>query len=398
MDDFNPTGWGYQEGKRAEELHVATLQKMATEDQAEQLKIKATEQSLQENDAFITAIKNGSLGNAGQPQQGAPGQPAQPGPDAPAILNSMGMTALSVGLVDKGSKLLSAASTMETQQSLIDRRQARTRYDNANTLANLYATVHDQQSWDLANQHYQLMTGQTAPDAANPYNPQDVEMAKASALSQKDKAAMDLAAAREKLVVSQAQTEEKRRTLIAAQTRVNQDRADALEHNGGKPVPQTFVTATANAISNAIDTEDLTSGQLKNIATPFAERVQSLVNSSQMTLSQATAKVVGDAVKNGELAGYDVKKNLQPGASRDRPFDLPLDKTGKIDASKMKPNKYYKGPEPGSAILVTPAGKYLLLKPDEEGVDSGGDNGSPDGEGDNSDEEGSGDEDTGAEQ
>jgi hypothetical protein len=347
--------WGFQSGKAAGELHTATLRKMATEDKAGQLDIRKAQTELEQNEAFVQAMKDGKVGGVG----GTAGSPA----DASATLENLGMLALGTGNIDKGEKLLTASSTVANQQSLAARREAKTAHENLSTLANLYGGVTDETSWNRANAQYQMSTGQASPFAGQPYSEALVQQARSATITAKDRAAIAVSGMRQKLLDEQVKTEANRRALIIAQEKNTEARTTAIGKAGGTPVPTQYVTAVTNKLKDIF--EDTGERNLSAAALPLAEQVFSRVRDEGLSMSEAVNAVVEQAQTTGELGGLTPMGEFSPGTHRDMPRAFPLDKKGAIDVTKLKKNQYYDAGN-GAVIWYNPQGKLIRFEADEE--------------------------------
>ena len=356
--------WGWDAGVQQRNFDDAALRQAGLDARAAELKLKADETELKQNEAFRQAISDGSLEGRVLDEE-----------DIPSALDFAGSAALQSGLVEKGKELVSAASTIRNQQSLQARRQAKTELEHLQTLANLYEPVTSQQEWDQANAQFQLITGEASPFANQPYTPEMLEGIRAATLSAKDRASMGLADTRRGLLESQIIESEKKQKLLDAQIDNTQTRTKNLEKAGVKPVPGTYTTAVKNKLLDEFEDIGIMPGQAAAAALPLAEQAYQLVQEDGLTLSQAVNRVVQEAIDSGELGGWTPMEAYKPGDRRDNPAPMPLTKAGVIDTSKLAKNKYYApsptmiaklGLSPGSVILYTKAGKYLAVSPEDE--------------------------------
>lgn len=350
--------FGFQAGRRMADLDNAALRKAALDERAAELDIKKAEVQLAQNEAFAEAMNDPRLFSEVADER-----------DVPDVLSRIGDVALRTGNIEKGKELLAAASTIANQHSLMKRREAKSAYENLQTLSNLYAGVTNAREWDQANAMYSVVTGQESPFAGQPYSRPLLEQAIAATTSQKDQAAVALSAARRELVDAQIKETELNQRRIDAQTEYTRQRTENLRKVGGKPVPSTYITAVTNRLKNEFaDIGEGDSGRVRDQALPLAEEVYGLVMSDGLSLSQAVNQVVNRAIEEGEIGGWPVRQHRRPGSRRDNPAPLPVTKDGTVDTSQMKPNHYYVIPatdvSESIVILRTRAGKNIRITPD----------------------------------
>jgi len=356
--------WGFTSGARQRRVDDAALLQAGLDARATELKIKSGEIELAQNEAFLNALKGGELEGKVLEES-----------DIPSALDFAGSAAMQVGQVEKAKDLVTAASTIRNQQSLQARRQAKTELEHLQTLSNLYEPVTSQAEWDKANATFQLVTGEASPFAGQPYSPEMLEQVRSATLSAKDRASMGLADTRRALVESQIEESARKQKLLDAQIDNTRTRTKNLEKAGVKPVPSTYTTAVKNKLREQFEDIGDMPGQVDAIALPMAEQAYSLVQNEGLSLSQAVAQVVQEAVDGGELGGWTPMSSFGLGSHRDKPAPMPMLKEGGIDTGKLKKNKYYAptpvmaaklGLSPGSVILYTKAGKYLAVSPEDE--------------------------------
>lgn len=347
--------FGFQGGRRMALLDRANLRKIDADVRQTEQEIKAGETALAANEAFLNAVRGGDL-------QGKVTDAA----DLPGALSELGQLALATGNFDKGRELITAGSTVANQQSLMARRDAKTNFENLQTLSNLYSTVKDERGWQQANAQFELLTGHQSPYAGMQFSPMLLEQARAATVTEKDRAAAGLAQTRRDLVESQIATDEQRRELLTAQEEYTRERTANLNKVGGKPVPSQYVTAVANKLKDEFsDIGYLDSARINSMALPYAEQAWQKVRDEGYTLSQAVTEIVSDAVESGEFGGWTPMSAFRPGEHRDRPMPVPM-KSGKLDTAALKPNKYYIIPGTGQVFLRTKDGKNLVIDPLED--------------------------------
>ncbi len=347
--------FGFQAGRRMADIDSAALRKAALDERAAELEIKKGETELAQNEAFLDAIAGGELQARATSEE-----------DVPDVLEQLGMIGLKTGNLEKGKELLTASSTIANQRSLMARREAKTLYENLSTLSNLYSEVESPKDWQMANEQFQLLTGQPSPYAGVPYSRELVEQARTATTTEKDRAAIALAETRRTLVEEQTREAQRRQELILAQEEYTRERTKNLEKAGVKPVPAAYLNAVKNKLQDEFDDINTSPGQLGNIALPLAEQVYEKVRTEGLSMSQAVDAVVQEAIDNGDLGGWTPMTAFRAGDHRDRPLEVPRAKDGKVDATKLKKNKYYIIPGTGQVVLYTNAGKFLAIDPAEE--------------------------------
>lgn len=351
--------FGYQAGRRMADMDNAALRKAALDERAAELDIKKAETELSQNEAFLQAIQGGKVEGMVAGEE-----------DIPDALTRLGEIALSTGNIQKGKELLTAGSTIANQQSMAERRQALTNFQNLEVLSNLYGTVGDEVTWDRANAQFELITGQPSPYAGVPYSRALVEQARAATVTQKDQAALDLSAIRQREVEQRISQSEAQERLIEAQERYTEERTKNLEKTGAKPVEGTYVTAVTNELRNQFaDIGYLDAGRIRAIALPYAEQVREMVKTDGLDMSEAVLKVLEEANERGELGGWTPMTAFTAGEHRARPLEMPVTKNG-IDRTKLKDNKYYQIPGSAQVYLYSAAKKdFIEIQPDMEEED-----------------------------
>jgi len=344
--------FGFAAGIQQADRDNAFMRKSALDERAAELDIKKAETELEQNEAFLHAISSGKVGQTGDDA------------DIPDTLSNLGQIALKTGNIDKGKELITAGSTIRNQQSLMNRREAKTQLEHLNTFSNMLAGVEDQAGWDRANAQYQMLFGEPSPYAQLKYTPGMARVVQNAVTSAKDKTAVAVGEARRKLIEAQEETERKRRLLVEEQTKVSKQRAANLEKVGTKPVPSNYISAVTDRLKDEF--ENAGDRDLRAMALPLAEQAYSLVMTDGLPLSQAVERVVADAQETGELGGLTPISSFSAGTHRDKPLPIPTDKAGKIDPKKMKVNHYYQVPGTGQTVLYTKSGKFLVIEPDEE--------------------------------
>lgn len=347
--------FGFQAGRRMADLDNAALRRSALDERAAEIEIKKGETQLAQNEAFLEAIASGQVEGQATSEE-----------DIPDVLTRLGVLGLQTGNLEKGKELVTAGSTIANQRSLMARREAKSNYENLQTLSNLYRGVENAQDWQMANQQFQLMTGEPSPYAQVPYSRELVEQARAATTSERDQAAVALAESRRSMIDVQMETEERRQDLLKVQEEYTRERTKNLAKTGAKPVPAAYITAVKNKLQDMYDDINTVPGQLGAISLPLAEQVFAKVQEEGLSMSQAVNAVVQEAADAGELGGWTPMTAFRPGDHRDRPIEVPRGKDGKVDAAKLKKNKYYIVPGTGQVLLYTNAGKFLAVDPAEE--------------------------------
>lgn len=283
-----------------------------------------------------------TLQNQQKMQQMMQGQQLSSNPeDITSNLDNMAQIAFKSGNFEQGKQYATAASTIRKNASDIESKQSTMKSKNVTMFANLLQGVHDQNSWQQANALYQIESGEASPFAKLPYNPQLVSQLQTKLVSAKDQSVIDLNKARTKAEEAAAADSRARVPLIKAQTQITKDRDAALGKVGVKPPTAAAITAITDQILQDYDVDSTDANQkadLRILARPIAERAADLQKTSNITASQAATRAYQEAKAGGTFKGFGINKG--DAGSAKRPIEVPMDGT-KIDAKKLKENKYY---------------------------------------------------------
>lgn len=294
----------------------------------------------------------------------------------PGMLDKLADVAFQSGLFEQGKQYATSASTIRKNTVDIDLKQATIKQKSLTLYSDLLSGVHDQQSWQQANQMFTMQTGEQLPFAKMPYNPKMVAMLQSQMISAKDKTTMDLNQARTKAEEASTKEREARVPLIRAQTKLNEDRDALLKKTGGKPPTSGEISAITDQIQKDYP-DALSKEEMRVLARPLAERARELATTLNLTPSQAATRAYQEAKASKQFAGLETAK--PPSGSQKKPLTMPMD-SGKIDTKKLKENKFYTGPggKPylwtGAAFVPAGTGEGEVSEQDADNSDDDDDN------------------------
>lgn len=333
-----PTGISQAEAdNRAQELHQLAMGEG-------QVKLEQAQMTLASQKQMMELMKGLNSGTQ------APGGPAGPNSPQDAMSNIAGdksdhladsmdlmaNLAMQSGNPAQAKDFAVAGSTMRHNSATIQKDKTSQMISELNLVSSLMANVHDDASWKQANSMYEMQTGKPTPYAKMPYNPQVVDELRQGVASAKDRALTAAAQAREKASEAEEKDRLARIPLIKAQTDLVNERTTALRKAGAiAKVPK---AGDVKVITDLMVKDFGGSGTIEDYrvtARPVAERMMDIMKSQNLPQSQAAMKAYQEAKDAGDFGG--IRPRVQLGGSKDKPLDLPGDKT------KLKTNMYYKG-------------------------------------------------------
>lgn len=253
-----------------------------------------------------------------------------------ANLDKMAGIAMQSGLFDKAKDYAQAGSTLRKNSADVEEHQRKKLITDLNLYGSLLDGVQDQEGWERANAMFEVQTGHKSEFSQIPYSPWVVERLQQGVMSAKDRALRNASVAREDASRASADERRKRLDLIAAQTRVTNARAAALEKAGSKPmVPKAgqvkqITDLMANEFGATMAPEDM-----RVLARPVADRMVEIIRSDNVTETEAAARAYKEAKDRGDFAGANLRKATS--GTRKNPLEIP------DDQKALRINKVYKG-------------------------------------------------------
>jgi hypothetical protein len=260
----------------------------------------------------------------------------------PNALDQMSMMYVQSGLPAQAVDTANKAATLRSNQSAIEHRQLQDAIKHLTIAADLTQDVHDQASWEKANQQYELITGDKSPlkdknGKLLDYSPELMDNLQNSIQTAKDKALTAAAQARARASEAEIKERQARIPLLEAQKNATEARDANLRKTGAKgPKPESL-----QAITDLI-TKDYAGAYLPEdarvIARPIAERATELIQTQGLSSSAAASRAYQEAKTRGDFGGA---RPRTPGSGTfNKPIPLPSE-GGKIDKTKVRPNLWY---------------------------------------------------------
>jgi hypothetical protein len=251
--------------------------------------------------------------------QSAQGKPGATGSSADNPVEGITNTLFSLanidiqsGLPEQGLDAIKSASSLQANHAKITHDTTMDQIRRFGFLSNSLTEVNDQTSWDQAKMIFQSnFPGQLDPRIANmPYSPQLIKQLSAGTQTALSKANESLSKARADEVKTNEKLQAARIPLASAQTRLDNDRADAIEKNGGAnslPKP-----AQVSSVKDLITSKypDITKGDLDTNALHVAREAKRLIDDQGVDPETAYRRAFLKADEGGRFAG------LRPGRTR----------------------------------------------------------------------------------
>lgn len=278
-----------------------------------------------------------------QAETSAPqGNLATPNTDALADqMDGLAQIYMKSGLPEKAREYATAGVTLRKNTAEIADKQVDVEIKRANAAASIFANVKDQQTWEQANNVFELQMGIPSKYKSLPYDPNLVNQIQQGIQSIKDRALTDAAEARKKASLANAAEDATRIDLLRAQIENTQARTDALRKNGaGTTVdPKAGDVKIITDMMNSEFGASLIPEEARVRSRPIAERMLQIVKEQNVTKTQAAQIAYEEAKQAGDLAG--LRQRPPRAGSQDKPLEIPRLKTGEVDRSKMVDNRWY---------------------------------------------------------
>ena len=206
------------------------------------------------------------------------------------------------GKLNEASESYERASSIRKNSAEISKNQAEQNMKDIGTLASILedgkaqiaAGADPQKVWQEGNLKYMAVTGRESSVAHMPYSPELLDAVERGAQTMQQRAATQAEQARTKAEVAAAADAKARAPLIAAQTRVAQERADNLAKAGTVP-NKAMLDAAKHYINENFNVDP---DNLDIYAGPVAEDAERLMRQNHMAQSEAVAT----AYRNAERA------------------------------------------------------------------------------------------------
>lgn len=266
-------------------------------------------------------------------------------------MNALAEMALKSGLPEEARQYAETGANLRRTTSQIDNALFTQKMKHLTLLSNLMGGVTDERSWNRANALFKMETGKDTPFAGQPYSPELVASLQRSFMTAKDQATAEAAKARQRASEASVREHEARLPLIRAQTEEVRARTAKLKKAGASQiVPK---AGDVKIIKDLIINEygaGVMPEEASTLAQPVAERMLEILKDSSITKSQAAYRAFQEAKSGGHFGGLRPRMRMK--GTKENPLDIPAT-DGKADASKLRPNMYYKG-------VGKYAGKMLL--------------------------------------
>ena len=258
-----------------------------------------------------------------------------------STLYNLSGAAVSSGLVEQGAKYAEVASTIEKNQFEIKGKALEQASKEWTLIGNLAATVHDQQSWEDANTHFQMMTGKPSPFASQQYSPDLVNRIRSASQTQLQQVQLQLAQQREGLVSAETRASQKQAELDVARTQLAREQTEKLKRAGvTPPAPK---ASDILAITDLIKREhnSATNEDARVRARGIAEDAVKIYQDNPDKGKEWAYEIAYNAAKNeGKLAGLKTTR-APSGSSPKKPLPLPKASSGQVDPNAMQENQWY---------------------------------------------------------
>jgi hypothetical protein len=252
------------------------------------------------------------------------------------------------GLPEQGLAAVKSAASLQANHAKIVQETGAAEMRRLTYMSNLLTDVNSQAGWDQSKMIYNanFPDNPIPPELAKlPYSPELVKSLASGTQTALQKANQKLSEARAAEVKTTNELQEIRKPWVQSQTRLNNDRADALEKNGGgNALPKPRVVSDIEALIQQ-DYPDIEKPDLKTMANRVAMDADKYVREDHMDPLQAQHKAVAKAKESGLFFGLRPGRT-RAGESRKNPLAVPM-KDGKIDINSMSDNKIYNGADLG---------------------------------------------------
>jgi hypothetical protein len=328
--------WGVQAGQSiarkedlANQLAQVSMQKDTVEIEAAQTAAAAQKRMIE------------LMNSRDNQQEQSAGGPAPPGVSAEvdnmsAQMLRMSQAALEAGLPDKAREYASTASTLRSQNSEIEKRQYDMQLKDFEVADSLMADVRDEESWQFAQDQFELRTGKPSPYKGMPYDPEVIPRLAAGITTAKERAATKAAEARVKASEAEVRERGARLGLIDSQKKLNERRREVLGKEGvsadPKPVDVTTMDEMFTTYYGVIPKEEM-----RVYTRRAAEDIPNILKQNPGMSRREAAKVAFDqAREDGIFAGVPRRNANRPG-SITKPLPIPT------DGKPPKENGFYQG-------------------------------------------------------
>ncbi len=249
-------------------------------------------------------------------------------------MDRMAAAAAGAGLYDKADKFATTGSVIRKNQAEITNKQNEEIVTNLNLFSSLLDTVSSEEEWQQANQMFTQQTGKPSPWANTAYDPMLVGRLKVGIQSAKDRALIESRKAQTAAAKASEAERKERLPLIRAQTRVAQERAEALNKAGStiKPPKAGQLRMITDLLTQDFGAT-LPPEDQRVVSRPVAERMVELLRAENLTETEAAHRAYNEAKQRGDFAGIRLRLPM-PGTER-RPLPIPDDK------AKLKVNMFY---------------------------------------------------------
>lgn len=292
-------------------------------------------------------------------------QKSSMGADLPSQMDTLAQMAMQSGMPEKAANYARVGSELRNTSSTLEKNSMEGAIKKLNVMGSLLTDVHDDVSWKRANAIYTMETGEQSPYAKMPYNPRIVDQLKMGVSTAKDRAMTAAAQARVKSSEASAAESRSRIPLIKAQTEQAEARTRKLDKEGtiGKQAKAEDIRAITD-LATVDYGATLYPEDMRVIARPIAERMLQLMQSQNLTKSQAASRAYQESKESGDWGGITPRK--QRSGTVQEPMDIPAEK------GALKQNKFYrgKGKYEGQTLLWTGKNFQVL---DEKNADTGAD-------------------------
>lgn len=344
-------------------------------DEARLIRAKAAqaEQQTREEELWQGLMKTVAGQQAQQPDLAGPPRPGmtsvEVSQDPIQQLNQVAQKALDVGLVDRATKVLSAATLMQQRKESAETHQAnqalavsRMLRDTAQLQAQYFGAATDPASWDQAGQMWTAQTGRPNPFAGVPYDPEFVAGLNERALTAKERFDLEerqLNRERQELHQRERRKQHDETTRLQAErNRIAQDRENRLAREGGGA--KRVIPAPTEAQMREVERElkkqvpGLGAEDAKSAASAIASSARAIMSRNRGITDWRTAymQALNEEIAAGsfpenyvDIAGYRVpgttSSRFLGGRVPETAMRLPMTITGRVDAESLHKGRYY---------------------------------------------------------
>jgi hypothetical protein len=340
-------GWGVASGwlsgtqeQQAIALNNIKLQEGPITLESEKLALETQKQQVAMHNKLLQTLNS-------QPQSGA-----DPIGSAAETFFRVGQAQLESGLPEEAMKTIATGQEMLDRQSQVAYRAFEAADKQAQYVEQMVAGVADAPNQEQAyNQAVAIAKMHFGEKSINlpPWDPvkgpQVLEAYKRAAEAHRTEAQKQLD--RAKIAKENADAEYARQNTERAKatTRLDNDRAEAIEKNsgkGGSGMPKSsVVTAITNKLKTMYPDQFEDSSGYRDLAMPMALEVQRMMDKEKKNLPDAINAVIRSDQLHGRLGGL---KPARPGERQTNPAAIPRTADGKVDVSQMKDGGWYKTP------------------------------------------------------